>query len=65
MNQKLYSTVDLARLLGVAEHRLSYALRVGKVPEPNLKVAGKRLFTQEEARRISEYFGVDIKNNET
>lgn len=56
---KLYSTVDLSRLLGIQEHRITYAIRAGFVPEPSYKVANKRVFTQEDLRRVAEHFGVE------
>jgi DNA-binding transcriptional MerR regulator len=54
MNQ-LYSTIDVARLLQVAEHRINYAHRAGKLPEPNV-IAGKRIYTTNDVARVREYF---------
>jgi len=62
MTNKHYSTVDLAKLIGVAEHRVAYAHRCGKLAEPELKVAGKRIYTETDARRVAAYFGVDLEN---
>ena len=64
MNKQLYSTVDLAKLLGVAEHRIAYAHRCGKLAEPKLKVAGKRIYSLADAKRVAKYFGVDLENTD-
>lgn len=55
----LYSTVELSRLLGIQEHRITYAMRAGYVPEPSFKIANKRVFTENDLRKIAEYFGVE------
>ena len=54
----LYSTVDVARLLKVEEHRLIYAFRAGRLAEPEHYVAGRRLFTGRDLQRVATYFGV-------
>lgn len=55
-----HSTIDVARLLGVPEHRLVYAFRAGKLKEPEYRVAGKRIFNKDEIRRVAAYFGVEM-----
>jgi DNA-binding transcriptional MerR regulator len=54
MNE-LFSTIDVARLLQVPEHRINYAYRAGKLPEP-IVIAGKRIFTNNDVARAREYF---------
>lgn len=61
MTKKHYSTIDLAKLIGVAEHRINYAHRCGKLAEPDLKVANKRIYTEADAKRVAAYFGVDLE----
>jgi hypothetical protein len=56
MQLKFYSTLECARLVGVAEHRLVYAHRAGKLAEPAYFVARKRLYTEEDVRRVAAYF---------
>ena len=56
---KLFSTVELARVLGIQEHRITYAIRAGFVPEPSYKVANKRVFTWEDLLNVAEHFGVE------
>jgi len=57
---KLFSTVDVARRLGVAEHRIRYAIRSGQLAEPRWLVAGKSIFSDRDVRRIAEHFNVPI-----
>lgn len=61
MTKQHFSTTDLAKLIGVAEHRITYAHRCGKLPEPEVKVAGKRIYTQADVKRVAKYFGVNLE----
>ncbi len=56
--QRLYSTIECARLLGVAEHRLNYAHRIGRLPAPKQTIAGKRIYTPNDIARAAAYFRV-------
>ena len=53
--EQLFSTIDVARLLAIAEHRLAYAHRAGKLPEP-IVIAGKRIYTNRDVERAKAYF---------
>ena len=59
MHDKLYSTIDCVRLLGIAEHRLLYAHRTGRLQEPD-RVANKRIYDEEDLQRVATYFGVPL-----
>ncbi len=61
----LLSTKDCIRRLAIPEHRLVYAYRTGKLPEPTFLVAGRRVYTEEDVRRVANYFGVDLDGLET
>lgn len=52
--KELYSLTDVADLLHVAAHKITYLLQTRQVPEPRLRVAGKRLWTLGEILPISE-----------
>lgn len=54
MNAELFSLGDIARMLTVKPHRILYALSVGAVAEPALRVAGKRLWNPAEVAALSE-----------
>ena len=47
----LLSVGDLARFLGISRSRVQYLLDAGIIPTPSRRVAGHRLFTQEEAEQ--------------
>jgi hypothetical protein len=54
MNAEYFSLGDVARTLAVKPHRILYALSVGAVAEPALRVAGKRLWNPAEVAALSE-----------
>jgi hypothetical protein len=61
MKNEFYSISDCSRLLGgVAEHRINYAHRTGKISEPKLRVAGKRIYSAAELKGLAHYFGVTL-----
>lgn len=61
---KLLSTTECARLLNIKEHQIAYAYRCGKLDEPELRVSGRRTHTIDDLRRMAEYFGVPLKEDE-
>lgn len=46
--------IDVAELLRVSADKIFYLLQTGQIPEPRLRVGGKRLWTLEEISPISE-----------
>jgi hypothetical protein len=65
MTKKLFSIRDCAKTVGVAPHRITYAHVQGRLPEPELWVFGKRLYTEADVKRVAEYFQVKKKPKET
>ena len=63
--KQFYSITDCSRLLGVQEHRIAYAHRTSKLPEPKIRVAGKRVYSPAELRRMAAYFQVPMGGNDT
>src|SRR3954471_17036382 len=49
---------DVARTLGLKAHQIAYALSTGQVTEPALRVANKRVFGEEDVRRLAAHFRV-------
>jgi hypothetical protein len=49
---------DVARILGVKAHQIAYCLATGQVAEPALRVANKRVFGEEDVRRLAAHFRV-------
>ncbi len=58
-----YSIRDVAKYLGIAEHRIAYAHRIGTLPEPN-HVAGKRIYTTADVARVAKHFGFYLLDRE-
>ena len=56
--QQILGLGDVSRLIGIARHRIEYAISNGAIPEPELRIANKRVFTTEDTERIADYFGV-------
>lgn len=64
MDTPVYSTGEVARLIGVKPYQIAYAIATGQLPEP-ARFCGKRLFTSDDMRRLAEFFGVEIAEQET
>lgn len=60
--KQLLSTGDVSKSLGIAKHKIEYAIANGSIPEPELRIANKRVFTTEDVQRIADYFGVKLEN---
>ena len=63
--QQLLGIGDVARLLGVARHRIEYAVSNGSLPEPEIRIANKRAFNTNETKQIANYFGVELSIGES
>ena len=59
--KQLFSTGDVAKILGVGQHKVMYAHTSGRVPEPRLRFAGHRAYTAADLQRMAEHFGVKIE----
>jgi hypothetical protein len=57
---ELLSLRDCARRLGVASHRIAYAHENGLLPDVGVRVAGKRIYTTADLKRVAEYFGIKL-----
>lgn len=62
--QQLLGLGDVSKLIGIARHRIEYAISNGSIPEPELRIANKRVFTTEDTQRIADYFGVSITSGD-
>jgi hypothetical protein len=61
MNRKqLYLLKDVAKQLGVRPYRIAYAISVGLIPEPETRIANKRIFCDKDIRRLATHFGVEL-----
>jgi DNA-binding transcriptional MerR regulator len=57
---KSHSIRQVAELLGISEHRIAYAHRTGKIPEPE-HVAGKRIYSVAATMQVAKHFHVQLK----
>ena len=56
---KLFSTGEVARLLGVQGYRVTYAHAIGAVKEPE-RVFGRRAYRWSDLSALAKYFGVQL-----
>jgi DNA-binding transcriptional MerR regulator len=61
---ELLSLRDVARRLGITPHRIAYAHELGKLPDVERRVAGKRIYTAADVKRVAAYFGIDLEKQE-
>ena len=57
MNEQLFLIGDVARRLNVAPHRVAYLFLTRKLPEPQLRLGNRRIFTEADVRRVAEALG--------
>jgi DNA-binding transcriptional MerR regulator len=56
MIEQLYSIRDCGKAVGVAAHKIAYAHTQERLAEPQYRIAGKRIYTAEDVRRVARYF---------
>jgi hypothetical protein len=49
---------EAAKILGRRPHQVAYSVTSGKIPEPEQRIANKRLFSERDIRRLARLFGV-------
>lgn len=54
MDIDLFSLRDVARILRCRNYQVIYLITTGQVPEPRLRVGGKRIFTLTDIHRLAE-----------
>jgi hypothetical protein len=60
MKRQHFLLRDVARMLKVKSYQISYALSVGLVAEPKIRISNKRIFQAEDIDRLAAHFGVTI-----
>jgi DNA-binding transcriptional MerR regulator len=56
--QQIYSTGQVAALIGIQAHRIEYALTSGQLAEPAFRFLGKRVYTPNDVQRVADHFGI-------
>jgi hypothetical protein len=53
-----YLLGEVAKFLGRKPHQIVHLLTTAKIPEPQVRIANKRLFTRADIERLARYFRV-------
>lgn len=64
MPQTQFILSEVAKLIGVKPHVIAYAISSQNLPEPSLRIAGKRIFSTKEVEAIKKYFASRPKKEE-
>jgi hypothetical protein len=56
--EKIYSTGQVAQMLGIPRHRIEYALANAHLAVSTARFLNQRCFTDDDVRKIADYFGV-------
>jgi DNA-binding transcriptional MerR regulator len=62
--EQAMSLKDVARLLAVPAYRIEYRLAHGLVPEPSLRVSGRRVFSSQDLANLAASLGVTLPTAE-
>lgn len=57
MTKDLYLISEVAERLGVPPHRVAYLLMTKKIEEPKLRMGNRRVFTDDDAKRVADALG--------
>ena len=52
-----YLLGEVAKILDRKPHQIVHLLTTGKIPEPEQRIANKRLFSVEDVERLARHFG--------
>ncbi len=58
--EQLFSTGQVARIVGVPPYKIGYAHANNRLAEPVHRVMNKRLYTPDDVRRVALHFGVEL-----
>lgn len=56
--EKHYLLGEVSKVLGRKPHHVTHVLTTGKVPEPEQRIANKRLFTSDDVQSLARHFKV-------
>jgi len=62
---ELLSIRDVGRRLGVAPHQIAYAHVQERIPEPEYRVAGTRIYTPADVERVAAYFAEKLRKKDS
>ena len=61
MTEELLSIRDVGKRLGIAPHQIAYAHSQERLPEPQYRIAGKRIYTPADVERVAKYFAEKLR----
>ena len=64
MSEELYTIADVSKKLNVRPHRVAYLFLTRKLVEPRLRLGGRRVFTNGDAKRVAKALGLTWQNEE-
>jgi hypothetical protein len=56
--EKHFLLGEVAKVVARKPHQIVHLLTTGKIPEPEQRIANKRLFSAEDVERLARHFGV-------
>ena len=57
----MFSLKDVVKQLGVQGYQIQHAYITGVVPEPKLRISGRRVFEPADIKRLAKHFGIELK----
>jgi DNA-binding transcriptional MerR regulator len=57
MTQQLFLISEVSRQLNVPAHRIAYLYSTRKLPEPQLRLGNRRVFTLTDLQRVAKVIG--------
>jgi DNA-binding transcriptional MerR regulator len=57
MTQQLFLISEVSRQLNVPAHRIAYLYSTRKLPEPQLRLGNRRVFTLTDLQRVAKALG--------
>lgn len=59
MTKELFLLGDLSRRLNVPPHRISYLFVKRAIPEPEMRLGNRRVFTEEDGKAVAKALGLE------
>ena len=60
----MFSLKDVVKQIGVQGYQIQHAYITGAVPEPKLRISGRRVFEAADVQRLATHFKVKIAATE-
>jgi hypothetical protein len=58
------SLKNVADRLGIKYYRIAHAISCGQIPEPKMRIAGRRIFTRKDLQRLAAHFQVELPKDD-